>query len=458
MTVEPDDTGGLGYVSKAGELCVTLELEPPVTAAMGQLSLGGAPDCASSNSAPDPATGTGRKKRAGRVRTARKSAREGVSLELQLHQDPSGLHARSGETGTVLWRSSLALAENTLRTLVFEPPGWLDWGVRVLELGAGVGLLAAALGALSKHWTATDYLHENLRLVRRNCAENAGVRAEIARLVGRPSAAQNSSPGDAAWEDEEDTKEKKGRRRTERHAATAAAEVEMPTLTQLDWTHVSMQRARGNAEVPSCDLVLAVDCLYNEHLVRPLVDTLATACQAGAVAFVVVELRSSDVVSPSVCSHRTFPPHSGLRLSVLRECAKDKARHTEPQEWTCSTCARLRERQRAHATCPAPGWWRGDAERNMKRCIRLPRLGPGGQEPGGEDPDVPPSFGVGFRRSGSCAGRRRRRRTAAAALECVRTPALTAAGAPGQSRTCLRLRRAARSLSSSSSPDPPHVF
>lgn len=307
MTVEPDDKGGLGYISKSGELPVMLELEPPVTAKMEQLSLGAAPPAASGSGGsggdtePDPTPPSGGKKtkraghRAGRTRTARKDKAhrsEAVSLELLVHQDPSGLHSRSGETGTVLWRSSLGLAENTLKTLLFEPPGWLDWkDVGVLELGAGVGLLAVTLGAVAQQWTATDYLNENLKLVKRNCAENANVRSEIARLVGR-SHAQASE--EAEWDDD-DGKGKKGRRRTTDKLAGAA--VTMPTLTQLDWTHVAAQREKGKAEVPKSELVLAVDCLYNEHLVKPLVDTLATACQAGAVAFIVVELRSPDVVS-----------------------------------------------------------------------------------------------------------------------------------------------------------------
>lgn len=317
MTVEPDDKGGLGYISKSGELAVTLELEPPVTASLEQLSLGAAsaPPAASGSPPRPDSSSSGRKaKRAGRAtRTSRKGKEgkdkgprsEAVSFELLMHQDPSGLHSRSGETGTVLWRSSLALAENTLKTLLFEPPGWLDWkDVSVLELGAGVGMLAMTLGAVAQHWTATDYLNENLRLVKRNCAENADVRTEIAHLVGKHTA-QAEVEGD-----DDDGKGKKGRRR-ERHAAHEA--VEMPTLTQLDWTHVSAQREKGKAVVPKADLVLAVDCLYNEHLVRPFVDTLAAACSDGAIAFIVVELRSSDVVStPSP----PISPHDHDRLSI----------------------------------------------------------------------------------------------------------------------------------------------
>lgn len=347
MTVEPDDTGGLGYISKAGELAVTLELGPPVTAQLplGQLSLGSDPRASSSTSTsgaagadPEPSAGTAPARKAKRRdRPSRKDkdkdkgkdrgARAAVSLELEIHQDPSGLHSRSGETGTVLWRCSRALAENTLAALVFDPPGWLDWAaVAVLELGSGVGLLAAALGAVAREWTATDYLHENLRLVRRNCTQNASVRTEIARLAGRPHPHPDEPhpPAGHGWDDEDDAKGKKGRRRdrAEKHGGSEA--VPMPIMAQLDWTTVSEQRAAGRASVPQADLVLAVDCLYNEHLVRPLVDTLATACKAGAVAYVVVELRSSDVVS-AVVFPLLPPPKSAERAECqvvhMLDCA-----------------------------------------------------------------------------------------------------------------------------------------
>ncbi len=57
------------------------------------------------------------------------------------------------------------------------------------------------------------------------------------------------------------------------------------------------------------DLVLAVDCIYNENLVQPLVDTLHAYCPRGGktIVWVVVELRSSDVVSPSPRSSTPIP-------------------------------------------------------------------------------------------------------------------------------------------------------
>ena len=58
-------------------------------------------------------------------------------------------------------------------------------------------------------------------------------------------------------------------------------------------------RQEENSLREGYDLVVAVDCIYNENLVRPLVDTLAQYCPRGGktLVWVVVELRSSDVVS-----------------------------------------------------------------------------------------------------------------------------------------------------------------
>ena len=49
------------------------------------------------------------------------------------------------------------------------------------------------------------------------------------------------------------------------------------------------------------DLILCVDCIFNEHLIQPLVDTLAEYCPKGGktVVWIVAELRSSEVVSQS---------------------------------------------------------------------------------------------------------------------------------------------------------------
>lgn len=53
------------------------------------------------------------------------------------------------------------------------------------------------------------------------------------------------------------------------------------------------------------DMVLAVDCIYNDYLVQPLIDTFAFYCPRGGktVVWVVVELRSPEVVSSVLALH-----------------------------------------------------------------------------------------------------------------------------------------------------------
>lgn len=297
MEVESDDKGGLGYLGKKSEMELTLQLEPPsnVTQAFQQLSLDNAPDTTLE-------AGAGRKTRRRRKDKAPSSsssqAPANVTLDLTIHQDPSGLHSRSGETGTVLWRSSKGLAENMLSSLVYDAASlWMDIrDVSVLELGSGVGLLAAVFGDIAKAWTATDYLHENLRLVKRNCIENADVRMEIRRLVGKRQT--DGGSGDQHQETWDDGAKRGRNRRGTDHRHMDVEPLSMPALAQLDWMSISEMKCAGKvATVPQADLVLCVDCIYNEHLVKPLVDTLATAGQGGAVVWVVAELRSSDVVS-----------------------------------------------------------------------------------------------------------------------------------------------------------------
>lgn len=78
-------------------------------------------------------------------------------------------------------------------------------------------------------------------------------------------------------------------------------------VLEVDWMDISLARNKGGktedtskeTEGEGYDLILAVDCIFNESLVQPLVDTFAKYCQNGGktMVWVVIELRSSDVVS-----------------------------------------------------------------------------------------------------------------------------------------------------------------
>lgn len=73
-------------------------------------------------------------------------------------------------------------------------------------------------------------------------------------------------------------------------------------VKEVDWMDISAERKGGkdfDDGKGEYDLILAVDCIYNESLGKPLVDTFAKFCQGEGktMVWVVVELRSSDVVS-----------------------------------------------------------------------------------------------------------------------------------------------------------------
>lgn len=126
-------------------------------------------------------------------------------------------------------------------------------------------MLAILLSDICGRYTATD-LYENLKLVARNLDHNR-------RLHGRPA---------------------------------AGTKVE---LEELDWVATSARYAINRHHIASIvaeqyDLVIAIDCIFNEHLVKPFIDTLTSvvAASPSTVVLVVVELRSADVVSAAPCA------------------------------------------------------------------------------------------------------------------------------------------------------------
>lgn len=127
----------------------------------------------------------------------------------------------------------------------------------VLELGAGTGLSSVLLHKIFGSWTATDQ-YDNLKLISRNLKEN-----KLEDVVG---------------------------------------------IKEVDWFQ-SLERASQSSprqEGGEYDLVLAIDCIYNEALIKPLVATFDRYTKRGkTLVWVVIELRSSDVVSTLTMTPRS---------------------------------------------------------------------------------------------------------------------------------------------------------
>ena len=68
-------------------------------------------------------------------------------------------------------------------------------------------------------------------------------------------------------------------------------------VKEVDWFQ-SLQKTNRGDQQDRYDLLLAIDCIYNEALIKPLVATFDRYTTRGrTLVWVVIELRSSDVVS-----------------------------------------------------------------------------------------------------------------------------------------------------------------
>jgi len=223
--------------------------------------------------------------------------------------------------------SSLHLARHILSQHHFPPLTHLPLlnasqlsNLHILELGAGTGLLALLLARLCRTYTASDRL-ENLHLVARNLQLNS-VRVEApgatkdaihAKGTGRNASkilpASDARLHSAVRLEEIDWLEVSKEREIARRRALqqmvpptsglARSSLQREPESRASPSHKGLPHKNENDDPDAFDLVLAVDCIYNENLIAPLVDTFAKYTRAGGetLVWVVVELRSSDVVS-----------------------------------------------------------------------------------------------------------------------------------------------------------------
>jgi len=179
--------------------------------------------------------------------------------DLTIHQNPSLLKSNrpGGTTGAVLWEVTQHFAEWMVSpSNPMLKHGILDSTSTVLELGSGItGLIGIVMAPFIKRFIFTDQEYV-LKMLQKNIDENAAT---------APGVTMNK-----------DRKHKIKTAGQQQHIAGTSNHME---VIALDWEVSSLQqlpKLLGGHD--GVDAVLAVDCVYNEALVRPLVQTCKALC------------------------------------------------------------------------------------------------------------------------------------------------------------------------------------
>jgi len=198
------------------------------------------------------------------IRKASKGRQRDKTVEVILAQDKTALRSRKGDTGSVLWKASVDLAQVVLQQHYSHAEDSLlkrDLlpNAHVFELGAGTGLLGIVLSPLVRQYTVTD-IPDLLPLIRKNLSLNYD------------GWSNSKGPG-------------------------SNITVEALDWLQLHRTPLAVRPRLIPVPTDPIDLILAVDCIYNPSLLPALVETIdfLTTPEKTAV-LIVMELRQEDVV------------------------------------------------------------------------------------------------------------------------------------------------------------------
>ncbi|KAL1861424.1 hypothetical protein VTK73DRAFT_7116 [Phialemonium thermophilum] len=194
--------------------------------------------------------------------------------DLTIHQSPTILASNraGGTTGAVVWKITPAFAEwlSSQDSVLFES-GVLSQSSTVLELGCGVSAIVGLLLAPRiSHYILTDQSYV-AKAVEKNIEANREA-VFPARSVGGGPPVRGRRPRTAS----------SAQRSTTTTATTGRGRIR---FVPLDWEtdEVTPQLTEGGP-VPGADAVVACDCIYNEALIEPFVQTCVDICRLRAAA------------------------------------------------------------------------------------------------------------------------------------------------------------------------------
>ncbi|KUJ10357.1 uncharacterized protein LY89DRAFT_723598 [Mollisia scopiformis] len=193
--------------------------------------------------------------------------------DLTIHQSPTLLSSNrgGGTTGAVVWKITPLFASWITQpaNLLFKH-GILQSTSTVLELGCGIsGIIGLSLGPTVGCYTLTDQDYVS-KLLSQNLEENCQTSMSGSR--GRKSS----------------VKPKK--------RAVKAESISDPgniMYKPLDWETDEVTTSLIGVEKKSFDVVIACDCIYNDALIDPLVQTSIDACK--------LRLEDTDNSCPTIC-------------------------------------------------------------------------------------------------------------------------------------------------------------
>lgn len=205
--------------------------------------------------------------------------------DLTIHQSPTALSSNrsGGTTGAVLWKITPVFAEWMSRPdNLFFANGLLSSQSAVIELGCGIAALnGLVLAPRVSRYILTDQPYV-ARLVDQNLEENRDVVSKPAAGIRGPKS--------------------HGRKMK----SSAQDLLKSPLIFRpLDWeTDAVDPSLTGGDPLRSFDAIIACDCIYNEALIEPFVQTCADICRLRAadhsdmpptLCIVGQQLRDADV-------------------------------------------------------------------------------------------------------------------------------------------------------------------
>ncbi|CZT00731.1 hypothetical protein WAI453_009173 [Rhynchosporium graminicola] len=193
--------------------------------------------------------------------------------DLTISQSPTILSSNrgGGTTGAVIWKITPLFAKWITSTNFLFKLGILDSQSAVLELGCGIsGIIGLCLGPLVNSYVLTDQDYV-MKLLNQNLAQNRQESSSIGK--GRKSNAKSKKS----------------------FALVNSTQSPRKISAQpLDWeTDEVTTSLTGNGSKNSFNAVIACDCIYNDALIKPLVQTCIDACRLRVV--------DEQEINPAVC-------------------------------------------------------------------------------------------------------------------------------------------------------------